>query len=221
MERAPKPKVRSRRPPDLPRELTRQSDGAKLFHGEDLAISHVALRDTKLDAISSHHLQLDSAILERVALAGSRFASIHLRDVRFLGCDLANVETRALTAIRVEFVDCHMTGFRVTEGCQADDVLIAEGSQQYAQFVAARFRFSEFVDCNLIDAAFGSADLRGCIFRGCALRNADFSDAKLEGVDLRGSAIEGLRLGPRDVRGVIVEPAQAMVLSTLLGICIR
>src|SRR5215831_358984 len=125
MERAPKPKARSRRPPDLPRELTRQSDGAKLFHGEDLAISHVALRDTKLDAISSHHLQLDSAILERVALAGSRFASIHLRGVRFLGCDLANVETRALTAIRVEFVDCHMTGFRVTEGCQADDVLIA------------------------------------------------------------------------------------------------
>ena len=219
--RQSKPTARPRRPPDLPDMLSPVADAVALFRGREIVVSNAVVGESEIGAISAAKLRIESAVLERVALSGSTFVTIHLRDVRLTGCDLGNVETRALTALRVEFLNCRMTGFRVTEECTVEDALVSEGNQRYAQFASARFRCSEFVACNFSDAFLAGADLRGCVFRGCTLRNVDLTGAKLEGADLRGSEIADLRLAPRDVYGLIVEPAQAMVLSALLGIRIR
>ena len=192
--RQSKPTARPRRPPDLPDMLSPVADAVALFRGREIVVSNAVVGESEIGAISAAKLRIESAVLERVALSGSTFVTIHLRDVRLTGCDLGNVETRALTALRVEFLNCRMTGFRVTEECTVEDARTA--------FLAG-------------------ADLRGCVFRDCTLRNVDLTGAKLEGADLRGSEIADLRLAPRDVYGLIVEPAQAMVLSALLGIRIR
>jgi len=220
-QRRSTPKVRTRRPPDLPDDLAPAADPARLFQGREITVSHAVITDVDLGALSAANLRIDTAVLERVALPTSVIAAIRLRDVRLVGCDLANIETRALTAVRVEFVNCHMTGFRTTETCDAEDVLFTEGTLRYSQFVASRFHSCEFVSCNMSDAAFEGADLRGSVFRQCALRNVDLTGAKLDGTDLRSSELENLRLNPKDVYGVVVDPAQAMVLSALLGIRIR
>ncbi len=138
-----------------------------------------------------------------------------------LWCDLANLNTRALTAVRVEFLDCRMTGFRVEEPAECHDVLISEGIQTYSQFAYTRFKSAEFNSCNFEDANFLGADLQGCIFRGCNLHNADMRGAKLREADLRGSVVEGMRLNPADIRGAVVDPSQAMIFASLLGIRIR
>jgi uncharacterized protein YjbI with pentapeptide repeats len=42
--------------------------------------------------------------------------------------------------------------------------------------------------------------------------------AKLREADLRGSVVEGMRLNPADIHGAVVDPSQAMIFATLLGI---
>jgi hypothetical protein len=45
--------------------------------------------------------------------------------------------------------------------------------------------------------------------------------ARLEAADFRGSQVEGLVANAEDLRGAIVDPAQAMVFAELMGLKIR
>ncbi len=190
-----KQEFRARRRPDLPVDPP-VVDGTDLFHGPEIAIARSTISELKREGLSATSLSIESCVLNRVALPDSTFATITLRDVRLVGCDLANVKTRALMALRVELLDCRMTGFRVEEPAECHDVLISQGLQSYSQF-------------------------EGCIFRGCNLHNADMRGAKLKDADLRGSQVEGLRLHPADLYGAMVDPSQAMIFAALLGIRIR
>ncbi len=163
-------------------------------------------------------LRLESVALRRVRLAERSFHSITLRDVRLVGCDLANVSTRALSLIRVEFVDCRMTGFTGGD-VEARDVLFSECDGRYAQFRFSKMNKGvEFDSCQLEDADFGGTDLTGSLFRGCNLRNVEMGKARLMDADLRGSRVEGLHIGAEGLRGATVDAAQAMQFALLLGI---
>lgn len=147
----------------------------------------------------------------------SIISSAKWKDVRFSGCDFANVEICALTAVRLEFMGCRMTGLRLAE-TEWQSLLVSGGDQRYAQFRFCSLRTSEFDNCDLQEADFYGADLRGCILRRCNLRNVEMSKAKLVGADLRGSVVEGLRLGAEDIRGAIVDAAHALTFAPLLGV---
>ncbi len=215
-----KEELRARRRPDLPVDLP-IADGSALFRGSEIAISGRTIGELERAGLSATSLSIESCVLNRVALPDSTFATITLRDVRLVECDLANLKTRALTALRVELLDCRMTGFRVEDPAECHDVLISQGIQTYSQFAYARFKSAEFDACNFEDANFLGADLQGCIFRGCNLHNADMRGAKLRDADLRGSQVEGMRLHPADLYGAMVDPSQAMIFAALLGIRIR
>jgi uncharacterized protein YjbI with pentapeptide repeats len=209
-----------RRRPDLPVDPP-GADGNDLFRGPEIAVSGKTISALRREHLSATSLSLQSCVLNRVALSDSTFATITLRDVRLVGCDLANVKTRTLTALRVELLDCRMTGFRVEESAECHDVLISQGLQSYSQFAYASFKSAEFDACNFEDANFLGADLQGCVFRGCNLHNADMRGAKLKDADLRGSQVEGLQVNATDIHGAIVDPSQAMIFAALLGVRIR
>ena len=215
-----KQEFRARRRPDLPVDppVARSAD---FFHGPEIAIARSTISELKREGLSATSLSIESCVLNRVALPDSTFATITLRDVRLVGCDLANLKTRTLKALRVELLDCRMTGFRVEEPAECHDVLISQGLQSYSQFAYASFKSGEFDACNFEDANFLGADLQGCIFRDCNLHNADMRGAKLREADLRGSRVEGLRVHPADLYGAMVDPSQAMIFAALLGIRIR
>jgi uncharacterized protein YjbI with pentapeptide repeats len=208
--------VFSRRKPDIPNELR----AADLPQSHDISIAERLLRETKIDVQNAGTLHIEASILERVILANSTFGSVVMKDVRLLGCDLANLQTRALSLIRVEFINCRMTGLRTGEA-ECQDVLIHEGDQRYSQFRYAKFRSAEFDSCNFEEADFQGANLSGSIFRKCNLRNAEMSKVKLLNADLRGSRIDGLHLNAEDVRGAVVDLPQAMIFASLLGIRIE
>ncbi len=200
--RSPGKFVFSRREPDLPRESasTPKTDAAALFEPSDIAI--------------------ESSILEGVSLAGRAFSSILWKDVRLIRCDLANLSTRGLTLLRVEFVDCRMTGFQAgVADCR--DILFSAGDQRYCQFRYSRFKSAEFDTCNFAEADFQGSDLSGSVFRKCNLQGAEMSKARLVNADLRGSEVEGLQLNAEDIRGAVVDPSQAMIFASLLGIRIE
>jgi uncharacterized protein YjbI with pentapeptide repeats len=224
--KTPKKFVFSRREPHLPgvhrndTDLTLAADPAALFESHDISIADRLIEGVRIESRKAGTLHIESSVLERVSLAGSSFDSAVWKDVRLVSCDLANLETRALTLIRVEFINCRMTGLRAgVADCQ--DVLISEGDQRYSQFRYSRFRSAEFDACNFTEADFQGTDLSGAIFRKCDLRNAEMSKVQLLNTDLRGSLVEGLHLNAEDIRGAVVDLSQAMIFAPLLGIRIE
>jgi uncharacterized protein YjbI with pentapeptide repeats len=165
-------------------------------------------------------LRLEGAVLERVCLADCRVGSIVMKDVRLVGCELANLSTHGMTLTRVEFIDCRMTGLSGGD-VEALDLLIREGDQRYLQMRAGRCKGAEFDECNFEEADFQGTDFSGAVFRRCNLRNVEMGAARLGEADLRGSVLEGMHIATEGLRGAVVDAGQAMTLALLLGVRIE
>jgi len=195
--------------------------------GEDLAAGELSARvvdqhvtGTDWRGRKEAALWVEGSVLERVCLADCRFGSIVMKDVRLVGCELANLSTHGMTLTRVEFIDCRMTGMNGGEVVGLD-VLIREGDQRYMQMRAGRFKGAEFEDCNFEEADFQGTDFSGSVFRRCNLRNVEMGAARLFDADLRGSALEGMHIATEGLRGAVVDAGQAMTLALLLGVRIE
>lgn len=207
--------------PDLPMEWTEVAEAAGLFgDGGTVRIEEQALRDVDLGKAKAKALEMEGCLVERVQFTGAEFGSIVAKDVRFVGCDLANVRAHRIVLVRVELIDCRLTGFRAT-ALDWREVLVQTGDVRYAQMQRGRFQKCEFDRCNLQETDLQDADLAGSVVRSCDLGRADWRGAKLQGTDLRGSEVEGLLVGINDLQGAIVDAAQAMVFARVLGLEIR
>jgi uncharacterized protein YjbI with pentapeptide repeats len=206
--------VFSRRGAEIPAGL---SESTLWPAGRDVEITEQHIANAEFTGAACASLRLETALLERVRFTETVFGTITMKDVRLVNCDLANVSCRALNLIRVEFIDCRMTGFSGGE-VDAQDVLFAEGDGRYSQFRFSRFKSAEFDSCQFEDADFQGTDLTGSIFRSCNLRNVEMGKAKLFDADLRGSVVEGLHVGVEGLRGATVDASQAMQFALLLGI---
>jgi len=182
----------------------------------------VAIEETRLEDLTRTHLEINTvrmegSVLQRVHLSDGQFGSVIWKDVRLVGCDLANIRAHRISLIRVELVDCRLTGFRAT-ALDWQDVLVQNSDLSYSQFEDGRFRTCEFDECNCQEADFQGSDLSGSILRACNLARADLSRANLKNTDFRKSEVEGMVVGKGDLKGAIVDPAQAMVFARVLGL---
>jgi uncharacterized protein YjbI with pentapeptide repeats len=149
----------------------------------------------------------------------SHFEDLRMEDVRFVGCNLANAAWPDPVCARVEFIGCLMTGFTSLNALFIDTVF-KECKFDFAQFFQAKLQAVRFDDCPLTGADFREADLTGVVFAHCDLTGADFRGATLTGADIRGCAIDGMRAGPVELFGAIVDEAQALALIRAMGITI-
>ena len=222
MKPSARKKSAQRERPDLPAEFESTPGEAAQWHAETEVITIQERHLEDLDAANWHAgaFSLEGCLLERVQFSGSQFGSATWKDVRLVGCDLANVRLHRIALVRVELVDCRLTGFRAS-ALDWQDVLIQNGDVRYAQMQGGKFKHCEFEGCNWQEADLRNADLTGAVFRSCNLSRADLQGTTLRGADLRQSEIEGTLVGVKDVYGAIVDPAQAMVLARLLGLEIK
>ena len=204
--------------PDLPRHLEPLECGSS--GGEITLIEERHVQDCDWTNTKTGALRMEGSVLERVQLAGGQLGSVVWRDVRLVGCDLANLLAHRMTLVRVELIDCRLTGLRASS-LDWQDVLVQNGDARYAQLQGGNFRACEFKTSNWQEADLRGADLSGAVFRSCDLTRADLQSAKLNHADFRGSEVEGMLVGVNDLRGTIVDPAQAMVFARLLGLQIR
>ena len=209
-------KTSKRDVPDLPAQFETVAE----LNGEaiDLEDAHVQGYDragTKIDTFRA-----SGCLLEKVTLSGCELGSVVWKDVRLIGCDLANVRAHRMVLSRVEFLDCRLTGL-TSRAVEWQDVLIRDGDARYAQLRDGKFRTCEFHGCDWQEADLHGCDLSCCVFRSCRLARADLQETNLKETDFRESEIETMQVRMNDVRGAIVEPAQAMLLARLLGLVIR
>jgi uncharacterized protein YjbI with pentapeptide repeats len=190
---------------------------AELFRGPEIVVRDCTIETFTLENLSTQSILFENCVLRHVSFTKSKLGGLRLKDVRMVECDFANAEAIASKMLRAEFLNCRLTGFRAPEA-ECQHVLISEGDAAFSQFRFSVFKTSEFISCNLSESDFHNSDLRGTILKGCDFKNADLTRAKLESADFRGSRVEGLVATPEDLRGAIVDPAQAMVFAELMGL---
>lgn len=108
---AKKPFAFKRDGPDLPDGL---ESSEELGDGEFVTIEEKRLQDLERTNLRIGTFRAESSVLERVQLAGGQFGSAVWKDVRMVGCDLASIRAHRVAFVRVELVDCRLTGFRAT-----------------------------------------------------------------------------------------------------------
>jgi uncharacterized protein YjbI with pentapeptide repeats len=193
-------------------------DAEALFAGERLEeslVQNLVMSGRKIESLAAWN-----SIFNSVSLASSKLGRLRLQDVRLAGCDFSNAILHKFEAIRVEFVDCRMTGMSAIE-CHWEDTLVENCDLRYLQLNNSRIRNSEFKSSNLSEADLRGVDFESVIFSTAILRRADLTGAKHHGTDFCGAEIEGVIVRPEDLRGAIFNAAQAIDLARLLGIIIK
>lgn len=205
--------------PQIPKKLKAAALTANFFHSDD-EYSELAFASGRFQLQEIEHLGLRQIRFQDVTLDDSVLYSPSLVDVHLERCSLTNATCERLIARRVEFVGCRLLGLNVTDG-HFQNVTFRDCDVQLARFRFSSFDSVIFNECNLTDANFQGADLSGVRFEKCNLSNAEMSQAKLTGTDFRTSTIEGLRVGPKEVVGAVVDHFQAAYMASLLGLIIR
>ena len=206
--------------PDISPKLPAITNAEELFSGTEIVVRDCLIENLPFDGITPRSIFLENCILKRVSFTRSKLFGLKLKDVQLIECDFANAEATAPKILCTEFLNCRLTGFHMPEAdCQ--HVLISEGDAAFSQFRFSIFKTTEFNACNFTEADLQSADLRGAILKGCNFTQAEMTGAKLDGADFRGSRVEGLTANAEDLKGAIVDPAQAMIFAELMGLKIR
>jgi len=159
-------------------------------------------------------------LFRRVTLGPSRHAKPRFLDCRLEASDLSGIVWDQARFRRVEFLGCRLIGAQLLEA-EFEDVTFKECNLERSVFSMARFKAVRFENCVLRETSFESADLSAAVFDGCDLTQADLRQAKLGGTDFRGSRLGSVQVGAQELKGAIVDSAQAVQIASLIGLIVR
>lgn len=209
-----KPVPRLPAEPDLPAEFTPASlPGADLDDGAIRELLAYAEQD--LSGREAAGAEIEACTFANVNLSHVTLRRGLIRDVRFEGCDLANLRALDSSLTRVALLRSRMTGLALLddhlrdvrfEGCRID----------LASFRMSKFEDVLFTGCRLEQADFTEADLRGARFEDCNLTGAQFSGARMTGTRLARCELTEIN-GVTSLRGAVITSADAVTLAYILA----
>lgn len=167
--------------------------------------------------------QIASDILfEQIYFRRVNFTQTHLTRLRlfdscvdvsdFSGATWDNPRLR-----RVEFKGCRFLGMQIGEA-QLEDVLFNDCIMDGVLFTSMVCKGVRFEKCVMRSAVLEESNLTGVVFHKCDLSHASLRGSILFDGDLRNTILDGVQAYPKDVRGVIIEPSQAVQIVSLLGV---
>ncbi len=214
MKLAPRPKIQA---PQLPKPLPAGALDALEDYGEyaNLSLSGSNLTEPKVIRPSFEHIWF-----RRVIFGPSQHAKPRFVDCRIEGCDLSGAAWDLARFRRIEFLGCRLIGAQFLNA-EMEDVVFKDCNLGQAVFTLARFKAARFENCLLTQATFESADCSNVIFADCDLTQADLRQAKLSAADLRGSRLGGVQVGALELKGAIIDSAQAIQIASLIGLVVR
>lgn len=215
MPRKPQSRIKA---PQLPKTLPLADDDVDVLSDGE-TYSQLEFQQRDVTERTAYRLHFEEVIFTQVNATATHLDHVRMEDVRLMGCNLANAAWSDMACARAEFLGCRMTGFTLLKAL-LHDTLFKDCKGDLAQFYAATLRGARFEQCLLTGADFRMADVTGVVFAQCDLTNADFTGASMQGADLRGCQIEGMRVGPQELRGAIIDEAQALALVRAMGITI-
>jgi len=203
-------------PPQLGRHLPVRVVSTLDDHVE---YSSVTIARADLTGQTAHEVRFEEAHIRRSVLNRTRLHGVQVLDARFQATDLSGAEWERARFRRVEFIGCRLSGIMLLEA-DLEDVKFIDCNLEGAQFASTKFRRARFDRCISRGVSFDHADLAGVVFAGSDLTSSDFREAVLQRADLRGSNLSRVQVRPKELRGAIIDRAQAVQVAILLGVIV-
>lgn len=148
----------------------------------------------------------------RVDLPLRRFS---LLDCRLERCDLAGLQARDASWVRVVISGSRLTGADLA-GARLQDVTFRDCRMDLASFASARMERVAFERCDLRESDLGEARLHDVRLSGCDLTSAYVADADCSRTELRDGTYEDLR-GIAGLKGCSLAWPDLMALAPALA----
>jgi len=141
-------------------------------------------------------------------------------DCVFEQCDLSNLPLSECLFYRVRFENCKGTG-SILRKSKFKAVEFIRCIFSLADFSESNFENVRFIDSNFSESAFQSLNQSGFVTQKIDFSEADFYGTSLNGMDLSGCQLDHVRLSPEKLKGLSVDPQQAIALVGLLGVKVK
>lgn len=169
-------------------------------------------------------------MIENIELNGCRFVNVDfssfplknvdLIDCIFEKCNLSGSDFSNRGMHRVKFDKCNMVGCSLISS-SIKDVSILESKANYINFSSGKIVNFEIKNSVVKEGSFVSSSLTNIIFDEVDFEGCEFLNTKLENIDFSNCNINEIGVSSNDIKGVIVNEQQALMLITLFGIIVK
>lgn len=206
--------------PRLPKLLKESEGWEELFVLFPDELEGYSFRNEEFPETEKRHYSIQSCSFVNCSFAaGCRFKKSQFCDVKFVNCDLSNVDWSECGFCRVQFIGCKLMGANL-QGGTFTHVSFKDNQARYLIMAAGKLNHVGFLSSNFQGAALDNCRFQKVFFDLCDLTEAEFYQTPLGGIDLRSSTILNIRLSGSELRKAVVNPFQAMELARLLGLVI-
>ncbi len=182
------------------------------WYGRELTGAYVRCRFVDVDM---SEVITEGALFEECTFTGVRLNASTHRASAFTNC---RVERSSLFG--ATFTGCKLTGTAFTR-TGLSPVTVEGGSWAFTSLRGASVKGSRFSRVSLREADLAHLGGEDLVLHEVDLTGADLTGARLTGADLRGSLLGALDPRVVDVRGAVIDVAQALHLAGNLGLDIR
>lgn len=157
----------------------------------------------------------EGSVFDECAFHGVRFnVSVH-RSTAFLNCTFTRCSFFDAT-----FSGCKLVGSRF-EDCSLDLIKVLGGDWSFVALPGADLGSASLVDVRMREADLSGVRAVNGTLRGLDLSGAWWSRADLSGCDLRGSDLSALEPSTVRLKGAVITPDQAVLLTQAMGLDVR
>ncbi|MGX6990390.1 pentapeptide repeat-containing protein [Pseudolactococcus reticulitermitis] len=174
-------------------------------------------KDSKADRSFCERVCFRQSIFTNCDFSGVDFASFECLDVVFNHCDLSNVVWLSGVFHRVEFNNCRMTGANFAESV-LHNYVFNNALLNYSSFNFAKFKNVLFQESPMQDSEFTEVTYTNLQFQSCELTASNWAQTPMNQLDFSNSTFEHLTYSLERIKGLKVNPSQALTLATSLGI---
>jgi uncharacterized protein YjbI with pentapeptide repeats len=178
------------------------------------------ISDCSFDNQKAEHVSFEQIIFKNVIFNEISFKFLELTDVKFINCELSNIDLRGAIIHRTEMIDCKMIGANLSEGTLRN-VIFDNCNCSYGFFRFSDLKQVSFTNCLLNNSDFQNSNFNKVNFSKTDLKHAQMSGTKLKDIDLSNCDIEGIGVRIEDLHGAIISSMQAVFFSKLLGLVIK
>jgi uncharacterized protein YjbI with pentapeptide repeats len=200
-------------PPNLPLSQMNQ------FHDED-NVELSLIQDCTIEVQSAENLKINQVVFKNVVFKNVHWPGVKLTDTVFEQCDLSNIDFSQCNMDRVKLINCKLVGINMAES-SLRNIVIDNCNATYAVLRYLKCKRGSFRNTSFVEADIYSATLTDLSFTCCNLDRVQFSGTNLAGIDLSTCQFYQLALTPDDLRGCIIDAAQAIALANIFGVVIK
>ena len=201
--------------PNLQCKLNKLDDLQGIYK-EEASISRIhgfnqTIASIKVKALSIKESKMDNIVMQDVELR-----DCSLDDIIFSKNDLSALKVPMLSADRIEFISCRMSGIQIYEA-SLKEVFFKDTKLDLGNFRFSKLKNVIFEDCVLSEADFSGVEFNNTKFINCELDGADFSNTKITKLDLRTSRLLNIK-GISSLKGATISPTQLIVIAPQLAV---